>query len=69
MNVTELGIVIEARFSHEWNERFSIRVNSVFVGNVTEVSNVQPWNVLAPILMTEFGIVMEVSFSQPLNAD
>ena len=42
MNVTELGIVIEARFSHEWNEDCSIRLNSVFVGNVTEFSLIQP---------------------------
>jgi hypothetical protein len=40
----------------------------VFAADIVTVVNPEYWNALKPILVTEFGIVIDVKMEQPLNA-
>ena len=64
--VTEGGIVIDVK-EHNRNAREPILINNGLVGSVTDAKRVQPLNALVPILVTEFGIVIDANNSHPWN--
>ena len=66
MLVTELGIVIDVRLEQFLNVSLSIDVK--LLDSVTEFRLEQPSNILHPILVTEFGIVIEARPVQPVKA-
>jgi hypothetical protein len=67
------GIVIDGSEVQSKNVQLLIVVKLSLIGNIIDVSDVQCWKaplsiMLAPMVVTEFGIIIELISLQPSNA-